>query len=197
MLAIDGLQTCTASLGAAWTGVAKNILGSSNQLSMDSGNIIPQTFGFKVGTSAGQVDTIINTVRSVAASGTDTITLSSMTGTASPTTINDVVNQACVLARVRAILIQLLKPGDPVAVTDAAPTLASAIKVGAAGSNPWTSILNSTGTILIANGDSWGQITRSSAGLVVASGSNEQLKIANQDGALAAVYRLVILGCSA
>lgn len=197
---IAGLQTASAVLGISWTGASQQFVGNANPVSIDSGNLLGLSKNFSLGTSAGQIDTIVSQVRAVAASGADTLTLSALAGTASPTTINDVLNQASVVfARVRAIYIGLLTTGDSVGPLDPTPTLASGIVIGDAASNPWVALLGITtanSTMPLLNGESMMKISRQSNGMVVTSGSSDQLKILNSDAGLVAVYRIVLFGCS-
>lgn len=199
-MSLSALQSATASVVIKWINAALNVLGRTNP-NTDS-ETFAQSLSLGLGTGAGDVDTIVSTVRSIGASGSDTITLSTMAATGSPTTINDIFGQAVTLARVRAILIQLLGPTDGASgqtatgPDDPDPTDAASITIGDAASHPWTAVFSSTGTYTINNGGSWCHVDDTTNGLVVTSGTSEQLKIVNNDSGLAAIYRLVILGCS-
>ncbi len=160
---------------------------------------------FTYGTSTGtlgttyKVDTMANFVRQIAVSpGTDTLTLSALAGTStsSPTVaaMKDVLNQPTpVFARIAGILLELLTTGDTVGPSDPTPTLAASVNIGNAVANKWTALINTTGTIPLANANSVAWVSRTAGGFAVASGSNDQLLLTNTDS-IVAVYRGVIFG---
>ena len=142
-----------------------------------------------------------NFVRQVAISGSDTLTVSALVGTSvsgtTTTAMTDVLSQATpVFARMRGVFIELLTTNDTVGASDPTPTTAVSITVGNAAANKWTAPVDSTGTWTILNAESWLKTTRTAAGMAIASGSNDQLKILNDSGAVVAVYRGILFGCS-
>ena len=204
---ISALPQCQANVGLTYNGAGLQVGGNSNQLTSPSGGYTRSlTFTLGTGATAFLCDTLHNSVRSIAASGSDTLTLSALAGTStdrgSTTAMYDVLNQATpVFARVRAILIELLGTAytptpDAVGPLDPAPTAASSINVGNAASHAWVGLVNSTGTFPILNGESYCKVTRTATGMVIGSGATDQLKIANADAGLSAAYRIVLFGGS-
>lgn len=196
------------TLGGPCQGILQ--LSGSNPTLVSTGNNSTQTtpsFGYTRsvqfqlgnGATALYVDTLHNGVFSIPAGGStaDTITLSALAGTATPTTRYDVLGQATpVFGRVRAILLELLTTGDSAGNSGLTPNAASPLTVGNAASAKWVAIVNTTGTFPILNGQSYAQVWRGAAGGVVSVGVSDQLKILNADAALAAIYQIVLFGSS-
>ena len=202
MATLTGFSSAAGALQLTAVGPYTNPLAGGSSLSVPSAGYT-RTLSYTYGTGAGTLGSVYNVnqmamlSRSVAASGSDTLTLSALAGTASPTTLYDVLNQATpAFARINGMLLELLTTNDSSGNSGPTPTLASSITVGNAAANAWTAIILSTGTIGVQNAASFQFVTRSAAGFVVSSGSSDQLKILNADGALAAIYRLVIFGAA-
>ena len=204
---LTSLAQCGANASLTFVNAGLNVVGNASALQMPAGGYSRAlTFTLGQGATALLCDTLHNSVRSIAASGSDTLTLSALAGTStdrgSTTTMYDVCEQSTpVFARVRAILIELLGTAytptpDVVTSVDPAPTAASSLNVGNAGANVWHGLINSTATFPILNGESMFKMCRSAAGMAVASGSADQLKLANADAGLSAAYRIVIFGGS-
>lgn len=201
---LTSFSAATGSIGLAVTSPTLTVKGNTNAQTIQSAGFT-RSLSFTYGTGAGtlgsvyNVNTIANFVRQIATSGTDTLTLSALVGTSTSgstvTAMTDCLNQATpVFARVAGIMLELLTTGDTVGSSDPTPTLASSINIGNATSNPWTAIINSTGTIPLANGNSVCWVSRAASGFVVTASSSDQLKIANADGSVVAVYRGIIFG---
>lgn len=110
----------------------------------------------------------------LAASASVTYTLSAMT---------DVAGRSIAFARVTKFLLWLVTRTDGDVLT-----------VGNAGTHPWTAI-NSSGTATITVADALCVVSAQKAGLVVTSGSNDQVKITNT-GSHSITFALQIAGCS-
>ncbi len=184
-----------------------NVLGNTNATYIASCGYA-RSLTFTYGTGAGtlattyKVDTMANFVRQLAISGTDTLTISALVGTSTSgtttTAMTDVLGQATpVFARVAGILFELLTsgpPADTVGASDPAATAASSITIGSAASHAWLQIVDASSTFTLLNAESWAKVSRAAAGMVVAVGVTDQIKVLNNDGALVAVYRGVIFG---
>lgn len=198
------------TLGGPCMGVLQ--LTGTNPTLVNTGNSSTQTtpsFGytrslqFQIGTGATAyyVDTLHNTCVSIPSSGggttADTLTLSALVGTQTPTARYDVLGQVTpIYARVRAILIELLTTGDVAGNSGLTPNASASITLGNAAANAWNAIILSTGTISVQNAASFAMLSRSAAGFVVSSGSSDQLKILNPSTTLAAIYQIVLFGGS-
>lgn len=196
---VTNFGACTGALGFTVAGPTLAVVGNTNPLTIQSAGFLRNlTFAIGTGATALNVDTLHNSVRSIPLSTADTLTISTLAGTATPTTMYDVLNQPSpVFARMRGMLMELLTTGDTVSSADPTPTAAVSITVGNAASNKWTSPVDGTGTFTILNGETWAKATRTAAGMAITGAANDQLKILNNSGTLAAVYRIILFGCGA
>lgn len=176
--ALDTIQSVQVSLTMKGTGTKT---GSGN-LSPNSGaaNFALKPGSFKLGnTPPGELNELYDQVLTIAASGTDSLTL---TGT-----LTDICNQtAGSLTKIVAMAIYLLPLTDP----SGDGTACTSITLGDAASNAWAAILGATGTYKVQNGACWFHFDP--AGLTV--GGTDVLKILNNDSSHAAAVRVVIFG---
>lgn len=138
----------------------------------------------KGGNLANGVNVVYSALLTIAASGSTTIDLTSIT---------EVLGSSKAFARIKAVIIQLLSTADDSTNGSAC----SGITVGNAASTPNKLFMHAgTDTFDLANGDiiAWG--TGAAAGIVVDS-SNKGIKIVNNDGAVGAKVLLTVLGADA
>lgn len=131
------------------------------------------------GTSAGQADRLFSDRRTLAASSTEDIDLAG--------SLTDALGGAFTLARVKGVFIS------------AAATNTNNVVVGAASSNAWASLLNSTGTITLRPGAALGLMAGATdaTGYPVTGGTGDLLKVANSGSGTSVTYDLVLIGASA
>lgn len=131
------------------------------------------------GTSAGQADLIFSDTRTLAASGTEDLDLAGSLAGAFGATITFV--------RIKAIAIA------------AAAGNTNNVVVGAASSNPWATLLNSTGTVTLRPGAVFVALAGvgDATGWAVTASTGDLLKVANSAGSSGISYDLVVIGASA
>lgn len=132
------------------------------------------------GSGAGKADRMWTDRRQIAASGTDDLDL---LGAA----LLDPFGAAVTFARVKGLFIA----ADPTNVND--------LVIGAAASNPWVGLLNSTGTFRLKPGGSAAFIAGVDDGVAWATvaATGDLLRIANGGSGTAVNYDVVIIGASA
>jgi hypothetical protein len=127
------------------------------------------------GTGTGQLDLLYSKQLTFVASTPQTLTLSA---------IADMSGATVAMLRVREFWLQVVS---------------GTIIAGAAGTHPWSPLLGTTGTVTIGPGPAFGisdpTTVGGGLGLVVASGSSDQLKL--DPGSSPAVVNVLIGGCSA
>lgn len=131
------------------------------------------------GTGAGQANLVFSDTRTLAASGTEDLDLAGTLADAYGATITNV--------RVKSVAIK----------ADAGNT--NNVVVGAAASNAWATLLNSTGTITLRPGAALGVAAgeADATGWAVTAGTGDLLKVANSGGTTGVTYTIVIVGASA
>ncbi len=151
-----------------------------------------KSFSFTLGAGADAINEVYCAYRTLAASGTETLDLTALTGPH---------GDSLVFARIKAIGIWLLGTADQDVGSPAAAQVdgnaCSQIVVGGAAANPWQAFFNTPATdkIKIASGGVFTLQERSATGWVT-SGTNKNLLIANSDGAVEAHYILALLGAA-
>lgn len=131
------------------------------------------------GTGAGQADLIFSDERTLAASATEDLDLAGVLTSALGATLTFV--------RVKALFIE------------AADGNTNNVVVGAASSNAWAALLNSTGTITLRPGAKLALYAgqADSTAYAVTSGTGDLLKVANSAGSTGVTYRIIAIGTSA
>jgi hypothetical protein len=156
--------------------------GSQYQPTTAQGNP-KKNIAFKTGTTtAGQVNEIASKIFAIAASGTTTISLQSLT---------DVLGQTVNLVRVKGLLFQLLSTADD----SVNGTACSGVTLNATPpSHPFLGFLGGTNpTITLGNGEALAWLSPSANGTGV-SGSAYQIEVTNLDSTNAAAFQVTILG---
>lgn len=131
------------------------------------------------GTGAGQADVIFTDTRTLAASATEDLDLAgSLTGAFGAT---------LTFVKVKALAIA------------AAAANTNNVVVGAAASNAWATLLNSTGTVTLRPGAFFIAVAgvADSTGYAVTASTGDLLKVANSAGSTGVTYDLVVIGTSA
>lgn len=166
--------TSSMSMSAAATQSVAADLGSATRLAN-----VRRAVALATGTGAGQADLAFSDRRTIAASGTENLDLAG--------TLVDSFGATITFVKVKGIYI----------AASAANT--NSVVVGAAGSNPWVGLLNSTGTVTLRPGMGFmaiaGQADATGMGVVAATG--DLLKVANSGGTTGVDYDVVIIGTSA
>jgi hypothetical protein len=193
LLRAEALSSLTSSLlmQMGWT-ATKTITGDNYSPNSNSTTLKKS---FATGTSAanaavGGGDELCSSITSIAASGTATIDLTSMTEITGATGIS--------LARLKGILIRLLSVVDD--ATNG--TACNGITFGNAATNGFTSQAANRGFLGTAasvhdlgNGDAYSYGTARAAGVLV-DATHKEIKVVNLDGAVAAKVEISIQGAS-
>lgn len=131
------------------------------------------------GTGAGQADRVFSDTRTLAASATEDLDL---VGTG----LTDAYGTAVTFVKVSAVIIR------------AAAANTNSVVVGA-GTNPWTGLLNTTGTVTLRPG-AWAAFAVGAAdasGYTTTAATGDILKVANSGAGTAVSYDIVVIGKSA
>jgi hypothetical protein len=175
--------TSTLLVQLGWTAqkalVGDNYTPNQNGSTLKSSGSVGTSLG---NTAAGGGDELCSSILSVAGGGTATIDLTAMVEITGATGIS--------LARIKGILFRLLNP-----TLDATNgTLASAVTVGNNAANDFISqagnpgyLGSATSTLVIPNGGAAAFIFPSGNGVVV-DATHKIVKVANNDGAIAAKF---------
>jgi hypothetical protein len=131
------------------------------------------------GTGAGQADLIFTDTRTLAASATEDLDLAGSLVGAFGATLTFV--------KVKAVAVA------------AAAGNTNNVVVGAASSNPWATLLNSTGTVTLRPGAFFVAVAgvADSTGYGVTASTGDLLKVANSAGSTGVSYDLIVIGTSA
>jgi len=167
----------TARVTATHTGAAPtNDLGTLTSASQVLD--ISSQLNFTSGTGAGQVDRIFSDTRTITASSTEDLDLAGV--------LTDSFGSTITFARIKGIYVA------------AASANTNNVVVGA-GTNPWLTMLNSTGTISLRPGAVFLASIGSAdtTGWAVTAATGDILKVANSSSGSSVTYNIVILGCSA
>lgn len=153
----------------------------SNALDLATGTVplsIRKAVALTDGTAAGKADRVFHDRRTLAASGTEDLDLAG--------SLLDAFGSTITFARIKAIVIA------------AATGNTNNVVIGA-GTNPWATLLNATGTITLRPG----AFVAAAAGAAdataytVTAATGDVLKVANSGAGSAVTYDVVIIGASA
>ncbi|MFJ9645010.1 hypothetical protein [Streptomyces sp. NPDC101206] len=130
------------------------------------------------GTAAGQADRAFHDTRTLAASATEDLDLAGM--------LADVFGTTLTYVRIKGLFVA------------ASSTNTNNVVIGA-GTNPWATLLNATGTVTLRPGVACGFFTGAAdaTGYAVTAATGDILKVANSAGSTSVTYDVVIVGCSA
>jgi hypothetical protein len=136
---------------------------------------VDATYVYANGTTAAAIDDRIEKVYTLAAGGTQTITLSAMT---------DDLGRAVAFARIKVLQVSIT-----------AKTGNDYLTVGNAATNPWLAILGGTTPTFIVRGCDL-KTANDATGFVVVSGSSDRLMFTNS-GAAPVTFTVALTDCSA
>jgi hypothetical protein len=130
------------------------------------------------GTGAGKADRMFADTRTLAASATEDLDLSG--------SLLDALGGSAAFVRIKGLVIA------------AAKTNTNNVVFGAASSNAWAALLNSTGTITLRPGAAACFMAGvADTGWAVTAGTGDILKVANSAGGTGVNYDIVVIGASA
>lgn len=187
--AVTGSLSCIAQWNAAQT--LPNASSAVQQPTSNTTINKKSNYSVTGAAVANGINQVMSRIYSVAGGGTTTIDLTAA--------IRNVVNDGtATLARIKGFMVRLLSVADD--ATNG--TAASSITLGNSGANDWTSQGGSTGlgsatsTFVVKNGSWMGFGNDDAAGTVI-DATHKNLKIANNDGAIAAAVELTFFGADA
>ncbi|MFF3622335.1 hypothetical protein [Streptomyces sp. NPDC002467] len=130
------------------------------------------------GTAVGQADRAFHDTRTLAASATEDIDLAGI--------LVDVFGATQTYVRVKGLFVA------------AAAANTNNVVIGA-GTNPWATLLNATGTVTLRPGAACGFFAGAAdaTGYAVTAATGDILKVTNSAGSTSVTYDIVIVGCSA
>lgn len=162
--------TGSFNVSADWTYL--NVLTAGN---VRDANRMAKSIAFTDGVGVNQCNRMYKESGTIAASGSTTITLSSVTNS---------FGTSIAFARIKSLYFELQTT-----------TTASSVLLGAAGTNPWVAMLaGTTPQIRVLNGGVLFMGIGTAAGYVVTASSSDQLKITNADASNTATWRMVLMG---
>lgn len=131
------------------------------------------------GTTAGKADMRFADTRTLAASATEDLDLAGV--------LTDVYGTALTFVRIKGIFIS------------ASAANSNNVIIGAAASNQWAGLLNTTGTLTLRPGATFAAVSGSTdaTAMAVTAGTGDLLKVANSGAGTSVTYDIVIIGASA
>ncbi|MBK3631565.1 hypothetical protein JHN52_01035 [Streptomyces sp. MBT97] len=131
------------------------------------------------GTGAGKADKVYQGRRTLAASASEDLDLAGV--------LLDAFGSAITFVRVKGLFIK------------ASAGNTNNVVVGAASSNQWATLLNTTGTITLRPGTSLGVVAGAAdaIGYAVTASTGDLLKVANSSSGTSVTYDICIIGASA
>ncbi|AZM46570.1 hypothetical protein DMB38_12775 [Streptomyces sp. WAC 06738] len=131
------------------------------------------------GTAAGQADKVFHDRRTLTASATEDLDLAGV--------LLDAFGGTITFVKIKGLFVA------------AAAGNTNSVVIGAAAATPWAALLNSTGTLTLRPGASFGAFAGAAdaAGYAVGAGTADLLKVANSGAGSSVTYDVVIVGTSA
>lgn len=159
--------------------VSAQLSGTTDLASVSSPLQISRSVDLASGTGAGKADTLYSDRRTLAASATEDLDLAG--------SLTDALGAAATFVRVKGLMISASKDNT------------NSVVFGAAGSNPWATLLNSTGTVTLRPGASafFMAGAADATGWGVTASTGDLLKIANSGSGSSVTYDIVVVGASA
>jgi len=141
------------------------------------------------GTAVGQADLVFHDQRTLAPSATEDLDLAGV--------LLDAFGATLTFVRVKGLIVAALGVTDASGVVTTPNT--NNVVVGAAAGAPWTTLLNSTGTVTLRPGAFFAAIAGStdSTGYAVTATTADLLKVANSAGSSSVTYDIIVIGASA
>lgn len=131
------------------------------------------------GTGAGMADLVFHDQRTLAASATEDLDLAGV--------LTNPLGATLTFARIKGLIVSALS------------TNTNNVVVGAAASNAWATLLNSTGTVTLRPGATLAAFSgeADATGMAVTAGTGDILKVANSGAGTSVSYQIIVIGCSA
>jgi hypothetical protein len=169
-------MTVTSTLSAAVS------FSQSSALDLGTANLpvsVRAAVQLASGTGAGQADVAYQDRRTLAASGTEDLDLAG--------TLVGAFGATLTFVKIKGLYIK------------AADANTNNVVIGAAGSNAWATLLNSTGTITLRPGAAalFMAGLADASGYAVTAGTGDLLHVANSAGSTSVTYDVVVIGTSA
>lgn len=185
---MPGISTVNGRITDAlgWS-VSNNITGQQPYSQSDN---VQTSYEFGTGAAnnaVGGADEVVSFIQAIAAGGTATINLQSIT--------NILQQSGVALARLKGYKIRLLAASGKGAIDSVNGTACSSITVGG-GANANTLEMNAAGTLTINSGGSHPHFDPSAAGFSVITSSNRNILITNNDGSNAAAVQVTLIGAT-
>lgn len=141
------------------------------------------------GTAVGQADLIFHDQRTLVASASEDLDLAGV--------LTDAFGTALTFARIKGLIVAARGVTDANGVTTTPNT--NSVVVGAAAGAPWTTLLNSTGTVTLRPGAVFAAFAgdTDATGYAVTATTADLLKVANSAGSTSVTYDIVVIGASA
>lgn len=181
------IDTLTASVGLTINWTAQDNLTGTDYGSVENSSTIQKKLSVAATVAnavAGGADEVVSYLLTIAGGGSADVDLTDLT---------NVLQQAASFARLKQIIIRLLSTTDD----NTNGTAATSITVGNASANGAALFMGAvTHTITIPNGGFIAFGTPAAAGLVITASTADILKIANNDGSVAAKVQLTLIGGS-
>ncbi len=156
-----------------------NLSGTTDLAPVSSTLSFNRAVQLVTGTGAGKADRLFADTRTLAASATEDLDLSGA--------LLDALGGPAAFARVKGLIVSASKDNT------------NNVVFGAASSNAWATLLNSTGTVTLRPGASAAFIAgvADATGWGVTAGTGDLLKVANSAGSTSVTYDIVVIGNSA
>ncbi|MEV2249402.1 hypothetical protein AB0I94_02395 [Streptomyces sp. NPDC050147] len=131
------------------------------------------------GTTAGKADRVFHDRRTLAASATEDLDLAGA--------LTDAFGASLTFVRIKGLFISAAVPNT------------NNVVIGAAGANPWATLLNTTGTVALRPGASLGVMAgdQDPTAYTVTAGTGDQLKVTNSGAGTPVTYDVIVIGASA
>jgi hypothetical protein len=131
------------------------------------------------GSGAGKADRMYAKTRTLTASSTEDLDLAAV--------LTDIFGTTLTFVRVKGLFVK------------AAKTNTNNVVVGAAATNQWATLLNTTGTVTLRPGTWFGACcdVTDATGYAVTAGVGDLLKVANSAGGTSVSYDIIVIGNSA
>ena len=154
------------------------LTGSTDLASISSPLQFTRSVNLASGTGAGKADRLFSDRRTLAASATEDLDLSGA--------LLDALGGPAAFVRVKGLIVSASKDNT------------NNVVFGAAASNAWATLLNSTGAITLRPGAVAAFMAGAAdTGWAVTAGTGDILKVANSAGGTSVTYDIVVIGDSA
>lgn len=187
---MPGISSLSGTISDSLNWNASNNVTAQNPVLQ--GDAVSTSYAFgtdNANTAVGGADEIVSFLQTIAAGGSATIDLKSIT--------NILQQSGVALARLKGYKIRLLAASGKGAVDSVNGTACSSVTVGNAASNGNPLEMDSAAdTYTIKNGGSHQHFDPSAAGFVLVSPTTKNVLITNNDGLVAAAVQVTLIGAT-